>query len=407
MIRLLVILLFAVLLLEAKTSVDEKIKKTSSKLDQYSKNHENINKKMLDIAEAIIKQKQEIEIEQVLLIKLREELSDKENSYKENNTLLKELRELEEKLKKDGEKLEEDLAFTIAQSVSLSIILEEEYTASQDSIIEFEVLQLMLKNSKIRIKELNDEFYNNSKNINEISSKVEFLEESIATIDQKRKNLVSTQLKNQEALEKLKIAKASYKKELENVLMKQDTLKRTLSRLNIIKIDEIKKAQEEAQRIEAFNSNAVLSDKNLPKVKKHGSSYQETKTKTYRGQKTIAPFSPYTVTKEYGTYSDPIYGIKVFNESISLKPEKENTKVKTVFNGKVIYADKTAVLDRIVIIEHSDGLHTIYANLSQISPNIVKGKKVKKGYTIGRVNDELIFEVTQESYHINPIRLFQ
>jgi len=101
------------------------------------------------------------------------------------------------------------------------------------------------------------------------------------------------------------------------------------------------------------------------------------------------------------------YGIKIFNESISLKPKEANAKVKTVFNGKVIYADKTAVLDNIVVIENSDGIHTIYANLSQISPNITNGKKIKKGYTIGRVNDELIFEVTQKSYHINPIRLFQ
>ena len=65
------------------------------------------------------------------------------------------------------------------------------------------------------------------------------------------------------------------------------------------------------------------------------------------------------------------------------------------------------MLKNIVIIEHSDGLHTIYANLSKISPNIRKGKKIKKGYTIGRVKEELIFEVTQKSYHINPIRLFQ
>ena len=51
-------------------------------------------------------------------------------------------------------------------------------------------------------------------------------------------------------------------------------------------------------------------------------------------------------------------------------------------------------------------MHTIYANLSKIS-NIKKGQKIKKGYTIGRVKDELIFEVTQKSYHINPVRLFK
>jgi len=148
-------------------------------------------------------------------------------------------------------------------------------------------------------------------------------------------------------------------------------------------------------------------DESLPKVKKVGSSYQAAKTLRYRGKKTIAPLDAYTIIKKYGTYTDPIYKIKIFNESISLRPKQKNAKVKTVFNGKVIYADKTAVLDNIVIVEHSNGLHTIYANLSQISPNIKKGKKIKKGYTIGRVEDELVFEVTQKSYHINPIRLFQ
>lgn len=274
-------------------------------------------------------------------------------------------------------------------------------------MIEFEVLQAMLKKSKAKIKELNKKFYANSMDIELLSEHASSLEVEIAKIDAKRKDLLDTQEKNKKDLEKLKIAKASYKKELKKLLKEQDTLKQTLSKLNIIKIDEIKKAKEEAERKRAFDSKSVISDKDLPTVKKHGSSYQAVKTKKYKGPKTIAPFEPYTITKKYGTYTDPIYGIKVFNESISLKAEQPNTKVKTVFNGKVIYANKTAVLDNIVIIEHINGLHTIYANLSQISPNIKKGKKVKKGYTIGRVSSELIFEVTQKSFHINPEKLFK
>ncbi|MCW8954973.1 MAG: peptidoglycan DD-metalloendopeptidase family protein [Sulfurimonas sp.] len=407
MIRLLIISILSFLLLEANSSVDTKIKKTSSKINTYKKDYNNLNKKMDQNAKAILKQKKEIEIQQKYLKELKEELESKANSYKENITQLKVLVELQNSLKQDGNKLEEELAFTIAQSVSLSIILEEEYTANEESLIEFEVLSLMLKNAKAKIEDLNSKFYNNSKNIDIIVSQSVYLEKEIANIDAKRKDLIATQAKNKKALQKLKTAKASYKKELKKVLKKQDTLKNTLAKLNIIKIDEIKKAKEEAARAKAFDAKSIISDKDLPTVKKHGSSYKAAKTKKYKGAKTIAPFEPYTITKKYGTYTDPIYGIKVFNESISLKPSQKNTKVKTVFNGKVIYADKTAVLDNIVIVEHNNGLHTIYANLSQISPNIKKGKKIKKGYTIGRVNDELVFEVTQKSFHINPIRLFQ
>jgi len=407
MIRLLLVAILVCLNLNAKSSIDNKIRKTSSKISSYSKAYKDIDKKMDANAKSILKLKKEIRKQHLHLKDLKNELADKESSYQSNTEQLKELKNSQNILKKDGDKLEEELVFTIAQSISLSIVLEEEYSASEESLIQNEVLKLMLKNAKAKIKELNKTFYNNSKNIDILSERTDSLELAIENIDLKRKDLIKTQKENKESLKKLKVAKALYKKELKKVLKKQDTLKRTLAKLNIIKIDEIKKEREEKERKKAFSAKDMISDKDLPKVKKHGSSYQAVKTKRYRGVKTIAPFYPYIITKKYGKYRDPIYGIKVFNESISLKPSVKNTKVKTVFNGKVIYANKTAVLDNIVIIEHSNGLHTIYANLSQISPNIKKGKKIKKGYTIGRVSDELIFEVTQKSYHINPERLFQ
>ena len=407
MIRLFIIVTLAFSILIAKTSVDVKIKNANNRISSYTKNHKNINKKMASNAKAILKQKRELSKQKKYLEALKLELSDKESSYIANKQQLSELTQTQSVLKKNSQKLEQDLVFTIAQSVSLSVILEEEYTSNEESMIEFEVFKVMLKNSKSKIKSLNDKFYSNSKNMNILSEHASTLEVSIATIDSKRKKLLNIQSKTKKGLKKLKIAKSSYKKELKKVLKKQDTLKSTLAKLNIIKVDEIKKAKEDAARAKAFKAKTIVSDNNLPKVKKHGSSYLAVKTKKYKGVKTIAPFSPYTITKKYGTYTDPIYGIKVFNESISLRPNQKNTKVKTVFNGKVIYADKTAVLDNIVIVEHKNGLHTIYANLSQISPNIKKGKKIKKGYTIGRVSDELIFEVTQKSYHINPIRLFK
>ncbi|MBE0514786.1 peptidoglycan DD-metalloendopeptidase family protein [Sulfurimonas sp.] len=407
MIRLFLLFSLAYLCLDAKTSVDTKIAKTSSEISSFAKTQEDINKKMNETAQAIIKQRREIAQQQEHLKRLKEELLEKEGSYGENAKELEELKSSQQNLKKETQELEEELVFSIAQSVSLSIILEEEYSASAESMMEYEVLELMLKAAKEKIKELNEKFYNNSKSIEVLNDKVSSLEAAIKNIDDKRKELLLTQKENEASLKKLEVAKASYKKKLKEVFNKQDMLKKTLSQLNIIKIDEIKKAQEEAARKEAFDAKDIVGDKDLPDVKSHGSSYQEAKTKNYTGQKTIAPFEPYKITKKYGTYTDPIYGIKVFNESISLQPSERNTKVKTVFNGKVIFADKTPILDNIVIVEHDDGLHTIYANLSQIAPDIQKGKRIKKGYTIGRVSDELIFEVTQKSFHINPIGLFQ
>ncbi len=407
MIRLLLALILVASFLNAKDDINKKISKTNSKMSSFSKNYSSINKKMAKTAKAILRQKKELEKQNRYLEKLKKELEIKESSYKENTTQLVQLKGYQGELKKEQNSIEEELVFVIAQSVSLSVILEEDYAVNAESLIEFEVLNNMLSASKKRAKKLNKKFYSNSKNIDVLKGHTHKLEVAITNIDKKRKKLLKTKKANKKALKKLELSKSSYKKALKKLIGKQNALKKTLAQLNIIKIDEAKKAKQEKERKEAFKRKSIVSNENLPKVKKHGSSYQAIKTKRYRGKKTIAPLDSYTMTKKYGTYTDPIYGIKIFNESISLKPRKANAKVKTVFNGKVIYADKTAVLDNIVIVEHKDGLHTIYANLSQISPNVKKGKKIKKGYTIGRVSDELVFEVTQKSYHINPIRLFQ
>jgi len=388
-------------------SVDKKISKTNSKISKYSKSHSSINKKMSRNAKAILKQKKELKKQNEYLKKLKADLAIKELSYKDNIAQLEQLKKSQKELKSKQDKIEEELVFVIAQSVSLSLVLNEDYSQNAESIMEFEVLKKMLATSKENADKLSKKFFLNAHDIDVLNQLASGLEVSISNIDRKRKDVVKTNKANKKALAKLEKAKASYKKELKAILRKQDALKQTLAQLNIIKIDEIRKAKEEKSRKEAFSKKRVVIDEKLPKVKKVGSSYQAVKTLRYRGKKTIAPLDSYTITKKYGTYTDPIYKIKIFNESISLRPKQKNAKVKTVFNGKVIYADKTAVLDNIVIVEHANGLHTIYANLSQISPNIKKGKKIKKGYTIGRVENELVFEVTQKSFHINPIRLFQ
>jgi septal ring factor EnvC (AmiA/AmiB activator) len=403
MIRTLFVLLLVILVPITYANVDAKIKKTSKRIKNFSNTYSSINKKMASNAKEILKQKEEIYKQQKYLKKLTEQLKLKEKSYKNNTKTLSKLKKEQELLVKSQTEIEHELVFTIAKSVSLAVILDENEANDETALIEIEVLKAMLRKTKEEAKKLNERFYENSKIIESKKEQASKLQEEISKIDEKQKELQQTQKKNKQLLVKLEKSKKAYKKELKSLIAKQDTLKQTLSKLKIIKLDAIKKAKEDERRRKAF---AAKKDEKLPHVKRVGSSYQKVKTKKYTGVKTIPPIYPYKLTKKYGTYTDPIYGIKIFNESISMEPESKNTKVKTVFNGKVIYAAKTAVLKNIVIVEHENGLHTIYANLSQISPEIKKGKKIKKGYTIGRVNDELIFEVTQKSYHINPLRLF-
>ncbi len=405
--RFFVLLLFLFALSLGASSTDKKIKNTSSKLHKSSKHYSSLNKKMANTARAILQQKRALQKQEKHLRALQKELSLKELSYKDNTSQLKLMKKSQDALANKQVKIENKLVFVIAKSVSLSVILDRELTQNEESLMEFEVLKTMLKKEKKKAKVLSEQFVKNSKDIDFLKQHSTLLEVAISSIDTKRMKLLKIKEANKKALAKLKKDKMAYKRKVQALLKRQNQLKNTLAKLNIVKIDEQRKVKQERERKDAFAKKKIYLDNNRPKVQKHGSSYQAQKTKKYRGPKTIAPLDNYTITKKYGTYIDPIYGIKIFNESISLKPKHPNAKVKTVFNGKVIYADKTAVLNNIVIVEHRNGLHTIYANLSQISPNIRKGKKIKKGYTIGRVKDELIFEVTQKSYHINPIRLLK
>lgn len=88
-----------------------------------------------------------------------------------------------------------------------------------------------------------------------------------------------------------------------------------------------------------------------------------------------------------------------------LRSTTPDATVKNVLDGKVVFAKDTAVLQKVIIMENTDGIHTIYAHLSKIAPTIKVGSKIKKGYVIGRVERDLTFEVTQKNYHINPMEL--
>ena len=142
-------------------------------------------------------------------------------------------------------------------------------------------------------------------------------------------------------------------------------------------------------------------------VKKRGSSYQKNKIYAYRGNKTISPIRGAKVIKKFGTYVDPIYKIKIFNESVTLRAPSRNAKVQNVLNGKVVFAGSSSMLGKVVVVSHSGKMHTVYAGLSKIAPNLRKGSKIKKGYVIGKVSRKLIFEATKNSKHINPLRLIK
>ena len=408
MVRLCLLLILP-LLLFGRSDIDDRIQATSKQLNTFDREYSTLHSKMARTAKAILQQKKEILEQQRHLKELLFELSLNEESYQNNKVELKELKTSQSSLNEEQNAIEQKLVFAVARNVSLGMMLDDRRTVSAEGMMTEAVLKQMAKQVKAEINSLNSAFEENTKRIAALELRMVTLEGVIASIEAKRKEVEQTQKENKRALAKLEKDEKAYAASIEKLLDRQDALKQTLAQLNIIKSDEARKAREaeEARRQRAALRQRAsnVPTEELPKVKQRGSSYKKIKTKNYRGAKTIAPIDDYLLVKKFGPYTDPIYNIKIFNESVSLKPKIANAKVKNVLNGKVILAQNTALLDNVVIVEHSDGMHTIYAHLDQIAPTVEKGKKIRKGSVIGRVKDELMFEVTQKNYHIDPMDL--
>jgi murein DD-endopeptidase MepM/ murein hydrolase activator NlpD len=225
-----------------------------------------------------------------------------------------------------------------------------------------------------------------------------------------------------------------YQIELKNIIKKQNSLTNLLSTLNILKEKEsakeekrkrdrliaLKKKREKEKLAKASKSKSTNQVQKTQKsvqqdyaedidldVRILGSSTKGVKIRKYRGRKSISPLKSYSILKKFGKYYDPVYKIKLFNESILLKTNDANAKVFAILDGKVVYSKQdSGMLENVVIIQHKNGLHTIYSHLDQISPTLKVGKWIKKGYVVGRVDETLNFQAIMNNAYVNPEELF-
>lgn len=383
--------------------IDEKIQNASKQLNQTKQTYSTLNAKLEATASKIMQQRQIVDGQQEKLNTLVEELKSKENVYQTNKMTLKGLEAQQALLIKTQNEIEQRLVFAIARNTSISLLINDDRAKEVGSIITEEALKLHLKQIQQEIKDLNAVFVSNAERISGLSSQTTVLKQSISVIDQQKNKVLETKKANEKAIVQLEQEKNEYKKSLDKILNQQRSLQNTLASLNIIKQESLKPKKMPPPLVpQKPGSKPVPED-----VKQAVAQYSPSSVAAYSGEHTIAPLDGYVVTKRFGPYTDPIYGIKIFNDSVSLRPTEADAKVKTVLNGKVILAKPTAMLENVVIIEHDNGLHTIYAHLDKIAPTVEVGKRLKQGSIIGRVGRELMFQVTQRNAHIDPMQMIR
>jgi len=422
------LLIFALLFgsLNANTSIEQKIKHNKNRL-QNSKNNARLTNLKLKI---LVKQ---IKVESRQLAKLESDIkslnrtiNNKQSELSDAKGNLKHLQNNSKKILKEKKMSEEEIINTIIDNFSSSVGLNFGQDSSEKAIIDSQIYHLLLNNSKDNIIRLNSNYMQLSQNQSDSQAHISKIKKYIAKREAEKLKLRHLMKMQKRIVYSFRQKHRAYQNQLKKTLKKQDSLSNLLGKLKILKkAKEDKRRRIEKEREERIK--ALLMQKNAQKqdssslknmqnhfakninfdVRMLGSSITGIRVANYRGKKTIPPLRHFTITKKFGKYFDPVYKIKLFNDSIILKPSSSKAKVYAVLSGKIVYAKKnTSMFDNIVIIEHAHGLHTIYSHLDEISPHLKVGRWVPKGYVVGRVDDVLNFQVIKNNDYINPKELF-
>ena len=410
MIRLIYILFLIPIFIFA-SAIDKKIAQNQKSLDSSKKNKDNTTVKIKEIADKIEASNTNLSKLEEDIIKINEDIEQHQKLLESSQSKLNNLQAKSSDLIKEKNSSEEEIINTIVEQFSTSLALQLASKESLQELIDNEMFNLLSTNAKQKVLKLNENYNrlteNTKANQQEINKLNSYIKDRLKT----KENYKALQIKHTKSLENLEKEHKLYQAELKKVIEQQDSLSKILSDLKIVKQQELKKAQEEKEDNQQAQTTNVRNQKyakdlNLD-VKKVGSSTDGVQIVKYKGAKTIAPLKSFKIVKNFGTYYDPVYKIKLFNESIVLQSNEKGSKVVAVLNGKVVYAKKNAgMLENVVIIQHEGGIHTVYSHLDDIAPTLVVGKWVQKGSVVGRVNENLTFQVTKDSSHIDPRDLF-
>jgi len=427
------------LLFSSSSSIEKKIVSNKKSLSKSKSKKELANLRIRLLANQITKQSNELDKLEKSIKRVNSDINEHKEILAHSRQILNNLSKTSEQLLKEKQVNEEEIVTTIIDEFSSSIALSLASEKSLDEMVDSEIYKVLSINSKEEIIRINSNYSLINLNKKNNEQAIEKTKKYIKAREKKKRILNSLKSKQTKTIKSLEGKHATYQKELKRAINKQQNLAKLLGRLNILKKEELSREKraraKEKKRLLALKRKAEERARKKAKSKKRktvtktakkkvtatqkytknvdidvrvlGSSTKGVKISKYRGKKTIAPLKSYKIIKKFGKYYDPVYKIKLFNESVVLKTNKTKAKVFSVLNGKVVYAKKNSgMLENVVIIQHKGGLHTIYSHLDRISPTLKVGKWIKKGYVVGRVNNTLTFQATKNSTHINPKDLF-
>ena len=318
----------------------------------------------------------------------------------------------QQQLLEEKRQIERQLAELIANNLAKGVLLENSTEVTTEDLVKKEIFTALNQATSEEISRLKVVFIEKEKKADQLQKEILTLNNTLNELEEKQQRVASLKQEEQRTLADLAQEKKHYDQKLAEFLQQEEREKKLLAALNIYHKKALEQRQAELQRQKEQQARMAetqhFKDAEKIRVKQYGSSYVATKSRHYRGRKVKAPLDDtisFNVTKKFGPYVDPVYKIRIHNDSVTLAPSRNNAIVRNIMNGKVVYADELKMLGKVVIIKHDNGMHSIYRNLEEIAPGIQKDRWVKSRTAIGRVQDELVFEVTKDGSPINPLEV--
>lgn len=110
----------------------------------------------------------------------------------------------------------------------------------------------------------------------------------------------------------------------------------------------------------------------------------------------------------YGSQKDPQFNTPIFRSGAYIQ-SNDNSFVRAVYNGKVVFAEWFKGYGQLVIVNHGEGYHTLYGSLSEIFARV--GDIIKREQVVGRVGNSgilnvpgLYFELRYKGKPLDPLQ---
>ena len=225
------------------------------------------------------------------------------------------------------------------------------------------------------------------------------LDEYVAT--RKLIELYMEQLEDKAYLEEAKAGVESEEASLNSLI---DEKKRTIEQVS----DDIDKKEAAIAEYEADikeqNDTIAMLEKVVAEEK---AKLAEANRIKYDGGIFTFPAPSYTrISDDYGNRIHPILGVSQFHNGVDLAAPG-GSPILAAYNGKVVAADYSGSMGNYIMIDHGDGLYTIYMHASALyvskGATVTKGQKIAAVGSTGRsTGNHLHFSVRLNGSYVSP-----